>query len=238
MTLASRAKAVLSPAWVVRARCLSRGLPLPRWGNLRRATPFSTYFGFDRGTPIDRYYVHRFLTEWQHDITGDVLEIQLASVAQRYGQHVVRMDTVDIDPRFAPTYCCDLALSEGVIPSDAYDCFVLPNTLSFLRDLDGSLRHALRVVKPGGAILATVPVIGQLDSGGIDYWRLTPDGWRETVARAWPGCEVSVHGYGNCLASVAAVMGLAAEELTSAELDRWDPRCPALVGIRCRKVRG
>lgn len=208
---------------------------MPRWGNLRRVTPFSTYFGFDRGTPIDRHYVHQFFAGWQADITGDVLEVQVAGVTKRHGRHLGRIDTVDINGQFSPTYLCDLAASEGVIPSDTYDCFVMPNTLSFLRDLDGCLRHALRVVKPGGVILATVPALGQLNGDGTDYWRMSPDGWREVASRVWPGCDVDVRGYGNCLASIAAVMGLALEELTPEELDVTDPRCPALVGIRCRK---
>lgn len=237
MTVSSLARAVMGPRWVVRARCLAHGLPLPRWGNFRRVTPFSTCFGFDRGTPIDRYYVDQFFAEWRADITGDVLEVQLPGVTRRYGHELARTDTVDIDPGASPTYLCDLAASERVIPTDSYDCFILPNTLSLLRDLDGCLRQALRIVKPGGVILSTVAAIGQLDDGGIDYWRMTPHGWREVAARVWPGCEVSVHGYGNCLAATAAVQGLAAEELTAAELDVADTRHPVLVGIRCRKAK-
>ena len=38
-----------------------RGLGVPYWGNLRRLRPFSVYYGFDRGTPVDRYYLDRFL---------------------------------------------------------------------------------------------------------------------------------------------------------------------------------
>src|SRR5438105_201348 len=33
----------------------------PVWGNLRRTTPFSDHYAFDRGTPIDRYYVAQFM---------------------------------------------------------------------------------------------------------------------------------------------------------------------------------
>lgn len=51
-------------------RRVRRGLEMPRWGNLRRLRPFSEQFGAERGTPIDRYYLHRFLDQHRHLITG------------------------------------------------------------------------------------------------------------------------------------------------------------------------
>ena len=49
--------------------------------------------------------------------------------------------------------------------------------------------------------------------------------WR-TGAVAWPGATLEVAGHGNCLASMAAQLGLALEELSEAELDVHDPRFP------------
>ena len=139
------AKRLLGPRWTVRARCLLRGYPLPRWGNLRRVRPFSEYFGFERGLPVDRHYLRRFLEEHRGDITGDVLEVQVRGFTNQYGTGVRRADTVDINPVVAPTYCCDLAQADGIVPSDTYDCFLLPNTLCVLRDIEACLRQALRV---------------------------------------------------------------------------------------------
>ena len=48
------------PRRTARLRCLVRGKRLPRWGNLRAAAPFSSNWGIDRGTPVDRYYGDRF----------------------------------------------------------------------------------------------------------------------------------------------------------------------------------
>jgi hypothetical protein len=42
---------------------LRRETRRPVWGNRRRLTPLSASFGFGRGTPIDRYYLRRFLLE-------------------------------------------------------------------------------------------------------------------------------------------------------------------------------
>ena len=37
--------------------------------------PISKVFGFDRGTPIDRYYMEKFLNENRRFIKGRILEI-------------------------------------------------------------------------------------------------------------------------------------------------------------------
>src|SRR5262249_19709806 len=119
----------------------------------------------------------------------------------------------------------------------SYDCFLLPNTLSHLRDLRACLQQALRVVKPGGVILASTAAFVPLIPDGADYWRNSVAGWAEVASGVWPGCEVTVSGYGNCLAAVAAMFGLACEELTVAELEIEDPRYPVLVTLYCRKPR-
>ncbi len=235
MPLTARLKTWLGPRWTTRARCVLRGLPIPWWGNLRRTHPFSSYFGFERGTPVDRYYLAHFLDAHRADITGDVLEVQVGDITRRYGHQVRRSDTIDIEPQFHPTWCCDLATADTIIPDDHYDCFILPNTLSFLRDLDACLRQALRVVRPGGVVLGTTAVLGQMNGDGKDYWHLSAEGWQVVAERVWPGCNVTVRAYGNCLSATAAVMGLATEELTTAELDVMDPKFPVLVGICCRK---
>jgi SAM-dependent methyltransferase len=117
---------------------------LPAWARPRR--------GFDRGTPIDRYYLEKFLDTHRALITGRVLEVQLPSYTERFGEHVCESHTVDINPEFRSTYTCDLA-DAAQIPTDYYDCFLVPNTLQHLVTLEPALRTMLRVVKPGGTIL-------------------------------------------------------------------------------------
>jgi hypothetical protein len=235
--MVAKAKRLGGPAMTVKARCLMRGYELPRWGNLRRTTPFSSTYGFERGQPIDRYYLHKFLASHHDLIAGDVLETQGSSYAERFGHDLTRADSFDNEPRFQPTYLCDFADCGSIIPDRAYDCLLLPNTLMHFRELDRCLAHALRVVRPGGAILASVAGLLPLTSDAADYWRLTPDGWREKLAVAWGGTRLEVAGHGNCLASVGAQLGLALEELTEAELDVQDPRYPVLTTIVCRLPR-
>ena len=232
-----RLKALAGPRLTVLGRCLLRGLPVPRWGNLRRVSPFSVNFGFDRGTPIDRYYLHAFLRANQTLITGRVLEVQLPSYTKRYGRGVRESHSVDINPAFGATYSCDLA-NAPQIPSDYYDCFLLPNTLQHVEALRHGLRTMLRVTKPGGTLLASAAGLLPLIPDGGDFWRLSAQGWRRLLAEEWPGCEIAVESHGNCLAAIGAMHGLALEELRAEELDVNDPRYPILITIRCRKASG
>ena len=91
------------------------------------------------------------------------------------------------------------------------------------------------MIKPGGVILASSATFVPLIPDGPDYWRMSAAGWVEVLQRIWAGCDVRVESYGNCLAVVAAMLGLALEELTPAELDVLDPRYPVLITIFCRK---
>ena len=45
-----------------------------RFGTLRSIHPVSTQFGWDRGLPVDRYYIEDFLARHSSDIRGRVLE--------------------------------------------------------------------------------------------------------------------------------------------------------------------
>ena len=233
----SQVKSLVGPGWTVRMRCAMRGLGLPRWGNLRRTSPFSDNFGFDRGTPVDRYYLHKFLDSHRSEIRGRVLEIQLPGYTRQYGSDLSETHSIDISSDFQPTYACDLALADDVIPSNYYDCFLLPNTLCVLRDIESSLRNALRVVRPGGVVLATTAAFVPLTPGAPDYWHLSAAGWQELAGRVWKGNEFQVESHGNCLAAVASMLGLAQEELSPAELDVRDDRYPVLITLRCQKTQ-
>jgi hypothetical protein len=235
--MVAKAKRLGGPGTTVKARCLLRGYGLPRWGNLRRTTPFSSTFGFERGQPIDRHYLHRFLSAHRDVITGDVLEVQSATYTERFGHDLTRADSFDIEARFEPTYICDFARCGDVIPDHAYDCLLLPNTLPHFRELDLCLAQAARIVRPGGIILASAAGLLPLTGDAPDYWRMTPHGWRETLGAAWPGAMFEIAGHGNCLSAVGAQLGLALEELTPAELDVHDPRFPVLTTMLCQLPR-
>src|SRR5690242_10341065 len=55
-----------------------------RFGTLRRVTPVSRDYGYDRGLPIDRHYIETFLSSHQMDICERVLEIGDNTYTRRF----------------------------------------------------------------------------------------------------------------------------------------------------------
>jgi hypothetical protein len=45
--------------------------------NLRRVHPYSHGFGYDRGQPLDRSYIERFLGRHAVDVRGEVMEVKV-----------------------------------------------------------------------------------------------------------------------------------------------------------------
>lgn len=211
----------------------------PAWlGTIRRLAPLSEHYGRDRGTPVDRYYIERFLADERRAITGRVLEVLNRDYTDRFGAAVDRADVLDVDPsNVDATIVADLA-SADVIPSDTFDCFVLTQTLQYVYDLESAVAHVHRILRPGGTVLCSVPAVSRIGRLEIDseYWRLTAASCARLFTDAFVGGEVSVRARGNVLAGVAFLMGMSAEELSTSELEHDDPYFPVVVVVRATKV--
>lgn len=217
-------------------------LSRPAWlGTIRRTTPLSDNWGFDRGTPVDRYYIERFLKEYSRDIRGRVLEIKDSGYTDRFGVAVNQRDVLDINSANPyATIVADLAAAHNV-PSDLFDCFVLTQTLQLIYDTHGAIAHAHRILRPGGVLLVTVPTVSRIVPGyGLqtDYWRFTVASCTQLFGDVFGAGQVTVSSYGNVLASVAFLMGMAHEELAHHELEAYDPYYPLIIGIRAMKQDG
>ena len=224
---------------------LGRRSPPPgavRFGSLRRLTPISRAFGFDRGQPVDRYYIESFLAAHARDVRGGVVEIGDDAYTRRFGGDLVtRSDILHVNadnPR--ATIVADLASAEQ-IPPDSFDCVIVTQTLHLIYDVAAAVRTIHRILRPGGVCLATVPGISQVDSGAWQdywFWSLTPAAARRLFGDVFGADAVGVKAHGNVLASAAFLYGLASRELTRAELDHHDPSYPLVVTIRAVKGPG
>ncbi|HEX8272971.1 MAG TPA: methyltransferase domain-containing protein [Longimicrobiaceae bacterium] len=210
------------------------------WGDLRRTTPVSRYFGYDRGQPVDRFYVEGFLERRRADVRGRVMEIGDDTYTRRFGgERVTRSDVLHVhagNPR--ATLVGDLASGEG-IPFDAFDCMVLTQTLHLVFDVRAAVRTVHRALRPGGVLLVTVPGISQVEKGewGASwYWGLTPRSLRRALEERFAPEEVETETHGNALSACAFLYGLAAEELRREELEHADPAYPVTVAARARKA--
>ena len=156
---------------------LARRLRRPSLLGAMGVRPLSTEWGFDRGTPVDRYYIERFLAAHSADIRGRTLEVKSAEYARRFGSAVTQADILDIDASNRDaTVVADLAVGDG-IPERAFDCFVLTQTLQLIYDVREAIVQCHRLLRPGGVLLVTVPIVSRIvPRYGLttDYWRFTP----------------------------------------------------------------
>jgi SAM-dependent methyltransferase len=243
-TLGRSARKLL-PAAVMRRidRLRSRPEPIPFgsvcFGDIRRLSPISRSYGFDRGTPVDRYYIERFLGKNASDIRGRVLEVADNAYTTRFGgSRVQRSDVLHVDatnPR--ATFIGDLAQA-STLPEGIFDCIVLTQTLHLIFDLRAAVATLHQSLKPGGVLLLTTPGISQIDPDEWTdswYWSLTAVAARRLLGERFPPDAVAVEAHGNVLAATAFLYGLAFEELDSGELDVNDASYPVIVAARAVK---
>jgi SAM-dependent methyltransferase len=225
--------------------------PWTRWppvgaldlGDLRRLTPISRNFGFDRGTPVDRYYIENFLQDHRADVQGRVLEIGDDSYTRKYGgQKVTKSEVMHVNLQNpGVTIIGDLSRADH-IPADTFDCFILTQTLQFIYDPKAAITTIYRILKPGGVLLATFPGISQMALPGSreeweDYWRFTSHSARRMISEIFPSDNLEIQAHGNVLAAAAFLYGLGAEELSQPELDHHDADYELILAIRAIKSR-
>jgi SAM-dependent methyltransferase len=211
-------------------------------GALRRTTPLDPNWGFERGTPIDRVYVERFVGSNAADIRGRVLEIAAPDYTNRYGGGVERVDILmakEGNPE--ATIVGDLANAPH-IPSDSYDCAIVTQTLQFVYDVRAALATLHRILAPGGVLLATVPGITKIsppeDEEYGEWWHYTQRSLRRLGEEAFGAGNVEATAYGNVLSASGFLYGLAAGDLKPEELDARDPLYEVIVAVRAVKRAG
>ncbi len=210
------------------------------FGSLRRLTPVSQSFGVDRGLCIDRYYIEHFLDQHSGDVKGQVLEVGDDIYTTRFGgEQVTGSDVLHVtEDNAKATIVADLTQADQ-IPSDVYDCIVLTQTLQFIYDVRKVVETLYRILKPNGVLLVTCSGINRISRYDMDrwgeYWRLTTLSASRLLEEFFPPSNVTVQGYGNVLAAVAFLHGLAASELRQEELDYCDPDYDILIGVRAVK---
>lgn len=224
-----RARAAVGRAY---ARAWHRAAPrsartLPRLP----AEPVSRRYGLDRGRPLDRVYIERFVARHAGDLRGRGVEIHEPTYLERFGA-CDRVDVLDADPDGPrATIRGDLA----ALPAGAFDCFVCTQTISLVDDPATALGQAREALAPGGVLLVSVPGISQIwpPDAFPDLWRFTAEGLRRLAAPLFD--EVDVRAHGNVRVAAAFLYGLAEHELDAADLERDDPAYPMVVTLRARR---
>jgi SAM-dependent methyltransferase len=208
------------------------------FGDLRRLEPVSRVWGFDRGRPIDRYYIERFLEARSTAIRGRVLEIGEPLYTEMFGGgRVTQSEVLDVMGNPDATFTC--RLEEGdELPAGSFDCIVVTQTLQYIYDFRAALRTLYRILKSGGTLLATVPGITRISQEEYKdawYWSFTGASITGLFNELFARDALEVEVFGNILSATGFLYGLAESELASEELDHFDPNYQVIVAVHAVK---
>jgi SAM-dependent methyltransferase len=132
-------------------------------------------------------------------------------------------------------------LADGAsLPSDSFDCIICTQTLMFIYDVRAAISTLHRILKSGGVLLVTVAgvshQISRYDAERWgDYWRFTSLSMRRLLEEVFPPASILVETYGNVMAAMALLQGLAVADLSGRELDEHDPDYEVTIGIKAVK---
>jgi glycosyltransferase involved in cell wall biosynthesis len=218
---------------------LRRQVPLGTvdMGDLRRTRPISRCAGYDRGTPVDRYYLEKFLARWSRDITGRVLEVGDDGYTRRFGSNVSTTDILHVTPdRKDATIVGDLG-KPGTLPPSTFDCMLIIHTLQFVYDLPLALREIRQALRPDGVALLAIPGVAWVDrSEFTQLWSFTVPVAVRLFTDAFGAENVEVEAFGNVYAVTCFLYGLALEEIERDWLDKFDPTYPLVITVRARRA--
>jgi SAM-dependent methyltransferase len=197
-------------------------------GSLRRTTPISREYGFDRGTPIDRHYIERFLSAHAGDVAGRVLEVGDDEYTRGFGGGRVTSSDVLHAAEGNPSATVVADLTDAPqLESGAFDCVICTQTLLLIYDVRAAIATLHRILAPGGVLLVTAPGVSRIcrpeaEQWG-DWWRFTSMSLRRLLEERFGAGQVTVEAHGNVLSAAAMLYGIAAEELRAEELAAADP---------------
>ncbi len=202
----------------------------------------SPSFGFDRGTPIDRYYMAKFFSTHGEVFRGVAGQIASSSYLKEFGgSRIEEISIIDNDPSNKhATIVADLGVA-GSLPSAHFDLLVVTQTLQYVERPQEVIGFCMEALRPGGSLLLAVPALTAHDRREPpewDYWRFWPAGLLHTIQQAVPEARHVVTDYGNLVAAIAFLHGLSAEELERNELDHHDPLYPVVICARLDKPEG
>ena len=224
-----------------RPRQLSHRLRSPKAVYLLRRSqkPLSAQYGTERGTPIDRYYIDRFVARHAADLRGVALEVGAANYLNRFGRPTVSaVEVLDINPaNDGATVIGDLRHLDAV-PDGSYDCVLLVQVLSFIDDVVAAVAEAARILRPGGTLLVTVPGMAPLDPQappGLESWRFTVNSLRFLFGAHFDAQDLEITSWGNLRAGLGFWVGMAQEDFRGRDLDHVDARYPCVLTVRAVK---
>nr|WP_308624401.1 hypothetical protein [uncultured Eisenbergiella sp.] len=214
--------------------------PIAEWPN----DVVSNKMGFDRGTPIDRVYIARFLQEHKKYITGNVVEIGDNAYTLEYGKNINKSFVLTADEKLSKCgksiiIYGDLQNGKGC-QSNIADCFILTQTFPFIYDINNAARNVMEMLKPGGAALITVSGISMIskydDERWGHFWGFTETSLRRLFDGIAGRKQIEVYSMGNPKTASAFIYGLSKEDLDAQDFLMDDALIPVIIGVVVHKL--
>jgi len=212
------------------------------WGDFDTTRPINANWGYERGMPIDRYYIGRFLERNAGHVRGRVLEVAGNQYTKKYGGD--RVERSDILHHTEGNPCATMIadLTDPSHVTDAlFDCIICTQTLQFIFDLNIAIASLYRFLKPGGTLLMSVPGISQISPEDMestgDFWRFTTAALQRLLGAQFPADAVRIESHGNVKTSIGFLHGISATEISEDELLEKDPQFQLLLTAAATKPR-
>jgi len=185
------------------------------FGSLRKLAPVSQCWGLDRGTPVDRYYIGKFLEQNKDDIKGAVLEFQNSHFTKKFGEDRIDVaDTIDNAESNITTINADLRDTDS-LPRDKYDCIICTQVLQLIDDTDLCIKNMKMMLKDDGVLLCTVPTTSKIAfEEDFDFWRFTKAGAKYVFEKNFDSNCLHITAYGNAFINTCFIQGIVVEDIT------------------------
>lgn len=202
--------------------------------------PVSRRCGYERGTPIDRYYMEKFINTNQEYIFGRVMEVADLQYTQKFEKHVRESLIMHVEGWGKNVVQINLETGAGVTAyTDSLDCFICTQTIQMIYDMGAAIHNIYRMLKKGGTALVTIAGIAALSLYDYynwgEYWRVTPKSLRLLMEEVFDKNKIEIFSYGNVKTTIAFLYGLCMEDMKEADFAYDDEQFPMLIGCMVQK---
>jgi SAM-dependent methyltransferase len=134
-----------------------------------------------RGKSIYRILMNECLKLWREEIRGTMLDLACGQepsyrrILDLKNSGKVRLVGIDYNPAFRPAIVADLIHSIPIKDATA-DVVIVSGFLHIPPDPKEFLKEVKRILKPGGCLLLTAPLVFPYTPEPTDYWRFTEEG--------------------------------------------------------------
>lgn len=202
--------------------------------------PVSEQFATERGTPVDRYYIEKYLEQNSMYIRGHVLEIEDNAYTKKFGRnHYEKSLVMDVSAKTPNIdFNANIETGEGVEGAIA-DCFICTQTLMYIYNLNAAAKNIVKILKPGGVALITCSGLSQnsrrcMENYGA-YWGFNEASLKNIFSEV-DGANIIESGtYGNVKTVSAHINGLCQEDLDKSDFAVNDICYPLIVYVTVKK---